>query len=105
MKIRTGFVSNSSSASFVIYGKAFTVDEMEKLAQANGYDDWDDFLESKKLLGVCDEYYVFVGEDIRSIRDDETMGEFKKSVEDQLVAAGLAKPDDKFEVHDVTMWC
>jgi len=37
VKIRTGFVSNSSSSSFVIKIKDLTIEQMEKLSQEDSF--------------------------------------------------------------------
>lgn len=64
MKIRRGFVSNSSSSSFIIIGVKFTHSQAEKLFTEEQKDDIYGVLESKAkewdLEMLCDdtEYYV-----------------------------------------------
>jgi hypothetical protein len=82
MKIRNGFVSNSSSSSFCIYGACIehgsavlekiedvyeTAEEQGLYANSpEGYDSW------------------FVGMSPLTMKDEQTMGEFKKNVEEKL---------------------
>jgi len=87
MKIRTGFVSNSSSSSFLIYGVFLESEQAERLQ---------DKIDSlwKEKCGLEDhspEYAdgVYVGMSWDSIRDDETGAQFKARVETLL--------DDKLE--------
>lgn len=75
MKIRRGFVSNSSTTSFCIYGARTKVDE-------DNYEG-DLWKETQELginyeYGQCDDYYL--GAAWRSIKDDETGAEFKERV-------------------------
>lgn len=77
MKIRNGFVSNSSSTSFCIYGtrianKSFDfMSELEKLGFDYHYaDQWGDDL--------------IVGGSLMNCRDDQTMGDFKKEIMEKL---------------------
>jgi len=87
MKIRNGFVSNSSSSSFCIYGAAIEKDKIDEAA-------------AEKLgLNVhygdpnCDEDYVYVGRSWRSIKDDETGRVFKENIE-KLIEQLYGKPKE-----------
>ena len=103
MKIRNGFVSNSSSSSFCIYGASLEFDELvEKLKETdiiseeklneiidNEYDE-----QEEEILNIIDdnsnlEVYqydddVWIGRSWSSIADDETGGEFKESIKAEL---------------------
>lgn len=52
MKIRIGFVSNSSSSSFIIHTK-LTVEELKKFLRENGYDSCQDSV-SANWYGFAD---------------------------------------------------
>ena len=78
MKIRYGFVSNSSSTSFCIYGVSLKNEDeeiaevAEKLGLYVKYGQWDG---------------VYIGREYSSIKNDETGAEFKESTQkliDQL---------------------
>ena len=80
MKIRTGFVSNSSSTSFCIFGLYVgdnTEEEALKLVKDNelhieyGCGAWDDS--------------VYVGLPPSAMKDDETLSQFRDRVRRQLV--------------------
>ncbi len=100
MKIRRGFVSNSSSCSFCIYGISIEPQKLcEKLIE-NGiklteadkeeiYEWFDD--KSNKLtenLGIRggSEYddYLYIGKEWANISDDQTGAEFKKEKEEKI---------------------
>lgn len=84
MKIRNGFVSNSSSSSFCIYG--VYVDSMSKELRENC---------SKQNLYVTsgdpnyDEGY-YIGREYSSIKDDETGKQFKDDVKERLQTVGIS---------------
>ena len=79
MKTRKGFVSNSSTTSFCIYGIALEDSKNEK---AN-YKIQDKAREAKLQFIYGPEYddYIYIGRPWKSIKDDETGAEFKASVE------------------------
>jgi len=103
MKIRNGFVSNSSSSSFHIYGielEGSVIKEMlleQKIIteeDLDRYGIWEDIHKLKfgELADYCD--YdgdcVYIGRRYSSIKDDETGKEFKKSAT-KAVAEFLGK--------------
>ena len=92
MKERLGFVSNSSSSSFLIYGINISEDTLLKVYNAvNNTDETsviDAAYEMSEEMGVsekCPPYggYYF-GSSPSGIRDDQTGAEFKKEVRDKM---------------------
>lgn len=100
MKVRAGFVSNSSSSSFCIYGAEMDFEEMiEKIKESNiisvedmermeEEDDWcevGEILEEKLGLSTyqSDDYF-WIGRRWAEINDDETGSQFKDSVKTKL---------------------
>ena len=98
MIIRNGFVSNSSTSSFLIYGVALDSSQIKELL---GYPDIEDengdeeefdayeILEDKLPHGLeyhrpdyDDDYYI--GESWSSVKDDETGKQFKERIEASL---------------------
>lgn len=82
MKVRTGFVSNSSSSSFCIFGTPISSAEYEE------YDERYKELQDAGLE-ICSGYEEFeavIGIDPGNIEDDKTLGEAR-----QEVAAKIAK--------------
>jgi len=100
MKIRNGFVSNSSSSSFCIYGidmdfsdvieklKAsnfLTTEEVERMEEEDEWYEVDEIIESKTVLSVHrDDDNCWIGRSWSSVGDDETGSQFKESVKDEL---------------------
>jgi len=72
MKIRNGFVSNSSSSSFLIYGCQVSKEVADK---AEGMKD----VKFDVVYGEYDSYYL--GLSWHKVKDDQTGKEFKESVE------------------------
>ena len=104
MKIRTGFVSNSSSSSFCIVGVVFNredfppekelMDDVQTaLKEYDNYKLWDtdDGLYPVKVRpdwdeGECGKGYI--GLPIEKMNDSETLAEFKKRAEEKLKELG-----------------
>lgn len=101
MRYRLGFVSNSSSSSFLIYGICLNTDDAIKLLKIpdikkREYQDQDqdpyEFVGLiEKELGI--DYYVggpdpaysiYIGKSWDSIKDNQTGKEFKKEVKQKL---------------------
>lgn len=126
MKIRTDFVSNSSSTSFVLLGKTMDFKNFIKLVEAAGWkhqddedddyytdgtvdDLWDikDWLTEKtkgfiEVEGEGDDYGIsdiVVGADPSNMKDADTLKDFKLKIIDALKTVGIiAKPSEiKFE--------
>jgi len=103
MKFRSGFVSNSSSSSFVCYGTEVDNEMLAKIAGLKPNDDGEYFDEEgteveyseisyeaeKKLpenfvIGGPGEDYQMIGRTYQSMGDDETGKEFKESTKKVL---------------------
>ena len=96
MKIRQGFVSNSSTTSFCIYGAE--ADGIFHDNDDNGDNDAWSTCEKMGLDYNQDDYSSWVGLEWSSMRDDETGAQFKARVEAKLFKLGIT-PDqcDTFE--------
>ena len=114
MKERTGFVSNSSSSSFCVYGAYIKASEAKKIVEALKIEDGEDaiwtlgnYMEQNSKMsahyGDCDyDSKVVVGVDWNSMQDDETFGDFKKKIQTEIKTL-LKVEDDKvlgFGIHE-----
>jgi len=87
MKIRTGFVSNSSSSSFLIYGVCLSHSEVDDALNEEDASVWD-LAESLPKGFECNEppdyESIYIGASWDTVRDDETGAQFKARVEKVL---------------------
>ena len=91
MKIRNGFVSNSSSTSFCIYGTCITLDYCKKLLEFKGTNyDLISFIENKLssnwivLTGPDDDTNLYIGKEWSTIGKKQTGEDFIKEIEKKL---------------------
>jgi len=89
MKTRNGFVSNSSSSSFLIYGAKFDINEALEAIQKvhKDVDDVENFLSENSTLTINYTPYeddMFIGRSWGSIADDETGKDFKTKIETEI---------------------
>lgn len=91
MKIRNGFVSNSSSSSFLIYGAHLEGVDEESLPQ--------DLLGLESFYGGDYSDGVYLGKSWDSIGDEETGKEFKDGIEKSLTKI-LPDQELSFQTHE-----
>lgn len=99
MKIRQGFVSNSSTTSFCIYGALIAPPRDEAREETEEYyDAHEDMYEKCEKLGLeCHstpwDSDCYIGLEWYNLRDDETGAQFKARVEALLFTNFGIKPE------------
>lgn len=96
MKVRTGFVSNSSSSSFCLIGIVFNEDDFSKKIK----DVYDYFHGTGlELVRGFDNYYdrYVVGIDPRNMKNEETLGQFKQKIFEKLKELGFKNDISKVD--------
>jgi hypothetical protein len=73
MKIRYGFVSNSSTTSFCIYGNTFNSKDINEDLQLKAEN------EGFEVHNDPNDDYTYIGRSVKSIKDDETGKQFKEN--------------------------
>ena len=104
MKIRQGFVSNSSSSSFCVWGARIDFDAIKGILESKGFIDEDDkdfnadpstivsdFLCSEKInettldfVASWDSECLYIGRPYDSLKDNETGKQFKEQAEKDM---------------------
>jgi len=109
MKIRTGFVSNSSASSFCIFGAEFELSEFKDLVKKQIIEDDDDeetqreaaeTWAEKNKLELFNEGYdstIYIGRSWSTVKDNETGLEFKKSTIEKIQSRF---PKKKCQTHE-----
>ena len=112
MKKRAGFVSNSSSTSFCIFGVHLPESDFLEFLGIEDEFEYDDVehaiykIEKDSPLSIYssyEDYYGYIGCGVGSLRDDETYGEFKIRVEAEIAKVGLK--DKELSWHEDTIYC
>lgn len=105
MKVRHGFVSNSSTSSFLIYGTCIDASDLQSMFP----DDEEPFEHIEELLkgtgliyhyGPYDADTCYVGRSWDSVKDDETGKQFKASV--KAAVDKVFKKEMTCETHEET---
>jgi hypothetical protein len=86
MRIRVGFVSNSSSTSFCIVGIA--AESNSELGKEIAKLDWKK-VKASGLESHSNLYMEWLGMDICQLKDNQTLGEFKTCAMNKLKELGI----------------
>ena len=108
MKIRTSFVSNSSSCSFCIYGISIETSRLQEIVDnvmGEGTMEWEEYVDSECNKHDLEWHYpsdydvVYIGVSWPCIGQDETGRQFLKRVKKGVnqIIPGHAEP---FETHE-----
>ena len=87
MKIRSGFVSNSSSSSFCILGIAVDDETYEKLDNIPYSSRNEDTLDTQ--TGISNEDDRYIGYCPEKMKDDETLSQFKDRIVEAANKLGI----------------
>ena len=120
MKVRNGFVSNSSSSSFCIYGTSMDLSDLiEKVRESNliPEDELDRLEENEELYEIAElvkekiglssyqDYEndsIWFGREWSTIDDDETGKQFKEDIKSKLET--FLGPDVVCDTYDETIY-
>jgi len=105
MKIRRGFVSNSSSSSFCIMGSQFVEDDFP-IVNDMEFEDLGEYLESfidskegtklQMKYGIENKNFCYVGIQVNALDESKTIAQLKIEVEKEM--RELFKLDDEREL-------
>ena len=116
MKVRTGFVSNSSSSSFVIYGRTYNEETLNKKFGINPDEEIEDedgesYIDDEQLYDIIEksgfDYHFqdgecYIGRQIVDMNENETLFNFKKRIEREVIEKfGDEKDDSSQEEFDI----
>jgi len=107
MKIRSGFVSNSSSSSFCVWGTKIHVDCFVDKKQQDKNGEWyygltediysGSMFSEPLIAGIPeDSEYVYVGLPYEELGDEETGAQFRKRAEQLVLSAVPTLKNTKF---------
>lgn len=102
MKIRTCFVSNSSSSSFCLYGIYLNQYEFEEYFKEpidkDLNDDFNYVLDGfyqNNIEVIQNNEEVYIGRSLKNCPDDITMGDFKQEIKEKIKSLSEVEISDK----------